>query len=256
MQLISWNVNGIRACIKKGFFDWLQKEQPDVVCLQETKIHEDDIPDNLKNIEGYHSYWHSGKKKGYSGVALLSKEKPLSVQHGIGEEKFDEEGRILQAEYEKFILIACYFPNSGRGEHGRLDYKLDFNNHLLKHCNKLVKKGKNIILCGDLNVAHEPIDLKNPKTNTKTAGYLPEERAWMTAFLKQGYVDTFRHFHPNEEGHYSWWSYMFQARKRDIGWRIDYFCVNEKFLSKVKKTSILKEVEGSDHCPIGLEVEC
>ena len=254
MQLISWNVNGIRACIKKDFFKWLKKEKPDVVCLQETKIHEDDIPDSLKNIEGYHSYWHSGKKKGYSGVAILSKEEPLAVQHGIGKSKFDDEGRVLIAEYAKFFLITCYFPNSGRGEHGRLDYKLDFNNHLLQYCNTLVKKGKNIVLCGDLNVAHEPIDLKNPKTNTNTAGYLPEERAWMTAFLKNGYVDTFRHFYPEKEA-YTWWSYMFQARKRNIGWRIDYFCVNEKFMKKVKKTSILKEVQGSDHCPIKLEVE-
>ena len=254
MQILSWNVNGIRAAIKKDFFTWLEKTKPDVLCLQETKIHEDDIPDNLKEIKGYHVNWHSGIKKGYSGVATLSKVKPKNVQHGIEHTKFDDEGRVLISDFGKFTLLNCYFPNSGRTQ-DRLGFKLEFNTHLLKYCDGLVKKGKKVLISGDYNVAHEPIDLKNPKTNHKTSGFLPEERAWMTAFLKAGYVDTFRHFYPKKEGAYSWWSYMFQARKRNIGWRIDYHCVSKNLLQSVKGANILPDVQGSDHCPVEVKLE-
>ena len=254
MHIISWNVNGIRSVIKKGFFEWLQKEQPDILCLQETKIHEDDIPSTFKEIPGYFTYWHSGKKKGYSCVATFSKISPLTVQHGIGNSKFDDEGRVLITEYPQFILLNCYFPNSGQTQE-RLGYKLDFNAYVLAYCNNLVKGGKKVLICGDFNVAHEEIDLKNPKSNHNTSGFLPQERAWMTEFLKQGYVDTFRHFHHGEEDHYSWWSYRFSARERNIGWRVDYHCVSRNLLSAVKKTSILKDVRGADHCPVGVELE-
>ena len=248
MQVLSWNVNGIRAAIRKGFFEWLHKAQPDVLCLQETKIHESDIPDDLKNIPGYEVFWHSGVKKGYSGVATLTKTKPIRVQHGLGNNKFDDEGRILLTEFPEFVLLNCYFPNSGRG-HDRVQYKLDFNNHILDYCNKLLKQGKQVVVSGDFNVAHKEIDLKNPKTNHKTAGFLPEEREWMSKLLDAGYVDTFRHFNPSK-AEYSWWSYRFDARKRNIGWRVDYHVVSEKLLKNVKKTAILGNIEGSDHCPV------
>ncbi len=251
--LISWNVNGIRACLKKGFANWLVEAAPDVCCLQETKVLEEQLDYDAKNPEGYVSHWISAKKKGYSGVSAYIKKgcEPLAIGN-LGIEEFDDEGRVMILEYPAYSIINCYFPNS-QSEGKRLDYKLAFNNAVLQKCNEIVSNGKGVLLCGDLNVAHTEIDLKNPKTNHKNPGFLPEERQWMTSFLEAGYVDTFRMFTP-EAGHYSWWSYRFQARQKDIGWRIDYWCVNDGFKHNVKSAKILKEVIGSDHCPVTIQI--
>ncbi len=253
IQLYSWNVNGIRACAKKGFVNWVKKTKPDILAVQEIKAHPEQLEESLREINEYVSYWHSAERRGYSGVALYTKEKLLSIE-SLGKDTFDREGRTLIAHYPAFTLINCYFPNSqARG--ARLDYKLSFCNSILNLCNQLVKKGKNIVLCGDFNIAHTAIDLKNPKANEKNAGYLPEEREWMTTFLSAGYTDTFRNFHPDQPGHYTWWSYRFKAREKDIGWRIDYYCVNKNFTPKVKEAKIHKTVPGSDHCPISISLE-
>lgn len=260
MRIISWNVNGIRAVEKRGFVDWLEKENPDILCLNETKADSGQLSPQLVNPtvknKPYFSYWASAKKKGYSGVAIYSKEELQDVRF-LGKEKFDNEGRVLIADYclsgLEFTLIAAYFPNS-QDEGRRLDYKLSFCNEMLKLCNSIVKKGRHFLLCGDFNIAHTPIDLARPKANEKNAGYLPEERAWMDKFTKAGNIDTFRHFHPGEGGHYTWWSYMGQARANNIGWRIDYHCVDKNFLPKVKSSIIRGEVSGSDHCPVEIEL--
>jgi len=250
VKIYSWNVNGIRAIKGKGFIEWVISEKPDVLCIQETKIQEDQIVAQLKNIEGYYSYFSCAQKKGYSGVAIYTKQKPLSVNYGIGIEKFDSEGRILIAEYEDFILFSVYFPN-GQKDEDRLSYKMEFYDELLAYCELLRKKGKKLIICGDYNTAHNPIDLKNPKANEKYSGFLPIERAWMDKFISYGYVDTFRHLH-GEEIKYSWWSYRFKAREKNVGWRLDYFFVTEDLLSVVKEADILNEVVGSDHCPVSI----
>ncbi|MCL2244628.1 MAG: exodeoxyribonuclease III [Treponema sp.] len=256
MRIISWNVNGIRAVEKRGFVDWIVKENPDMLCLNETKAEPEQLSEGLLNpsVKGkpYFSYWACAKKKGYSGVAIYSKEEPQDVNF-LGKSEFDDEGRVLIAEYRDFSLIAAYFPNS-QDERKRLDYKLAFNDSMLKLCDSIVKKGRHFLLCGDYNVAHTPIDLAHPKANENHAGYLPEERAWMDRFTASGHVDTFRHFHPGEGGHYTWWSYMGGARKRNVGWRIDYHCVDKNFLSRVKSSIIRSEVEGSDHCPVEIEI--
>lgn len=251
-KLYSWNVNGIRACQKKGLIDWIEQESPDVLAIQETKAQVEQLDDELININGYKSYWLSAQKKGYSGVAIYTKDEPTSVEY-MGEEEFDSEGRTIIVHYDCFTLINCYFPNS-QAEGARLDYKIAFCNKIQEICNNLVKAGKNVVLCGDYNVAHTAIDLKNPKTNQKNPGYLPEEREWMGQFLEDGYTDTFRHFHPDEPGHYSWWSYRFQARAKDAGWRIDYFCVNESYTENVVEAKIHKDVMGSDHCPVSIVI--
>ncbi len=251
MNIYSWNVNGIRAIQKKGFVDWILIEEPDILCIQETKAQEDQLDEKLKEVEGYNSYFFSAEKKGYSGVAVYTKVEPISVKN-MGVEEFDTEGRYIELEYNNFHLINCYFPNS-QSEGKRLDYKLRFNEAIMKRCNELVENGKNIILCGDLNVAHKEIDLTNPKRNEKNPGYLPEERSWITEFLEGGYVDTFRHFHP-EEIKYSWWSYRFNSREKNIGWRIDYHIVNESFMKNIEDTVILNDIMGSDHCPVLLKV--
>ena len=250
MRIISWNVNGIRAVEKRGFFDWLKKEDPDILCLNETKAEPGQLAPHFIKPEGtaYTSFWASAKKRGYSGVAIYTKEQPQDVRH-LGKPEFDDEGRVLIADYKKFSLIAAYFPNS-QDERKRLDYKLAFNHAMLSLCKSIVKKGRHFLLCGDYNVAHTPIDLARPKANENNAGYLPEEREWMDKFLAAGYVDTFRHFHPGETGCYSWWSYMGQAREKNIGWRIDYHCVDTGFLPKVKSSIIRPEITGSDHCPV------
>lgn len=255
MRIVSWNVNGIRAVEKRGFFEWLKKDDPDMICLNETKAEPGQLPPKFITPEGtsYSSYWASAVKKGYSGVAIYSKVKPQAV-HFMNKAEFDDEGRVLVADYGGFSLIAAYFPNS-QDEGRRLSYKLAFNDAMLKLCNSIVKKGRHFILCGDYNVAHTPIDLARPKQNEKNAGYLPEERAWMDKFLAAGNVDTFRHFHPEETGHYSWWSYMGQARAKNIGWRIDYHCVDKGFLPKVKSSFIRPDIEGSDHCPVEIVIE-
>jgi len=258
MRIISWNVNGIRAAEKKGLFDWIKKEDPDIICLNETKAEPGQLPPAFLNPQTknkgktYYSFWASAVKKGYSGVAIYTKTEPENVQL-LGKKEFDDEGRVLTADYKDFILIAAYFPNS-QDERKRLGYKLAFNDEILKLCKSIVKKGNNFLLCGDYNVAHTPIDLARPKQNENNAGYLPEERAWMDSFLAAGNTDTFRHFHPEETGHYTWWSYMGQARAKNIGWRIDYSCVNKSFLTKVKSSIIRPEVEGSDHCPVEIQL--
>lgn len=242
----------MRASWDKGFYKFFEDQKPDVLCLQEIKIQEHQLLDHQKNPFKYHAVWHPAEKPGYSGVSVYSKKEPLSVTKGIGISEFDCEGRVLQIEYKDFILINTYFPNSQR-EHARLPYKIKFNESIQKLCERLVKKGKNIILCGDFNVAHKEIDLKNPKSNTKTAGFLPEERAWMDQFLAAGFVDTFREF-DKEGGNYTWWSYRPGVREKNVGWRIDYHCINEDFKNRVKNSFILPNIKGSDHCPIELVV--
>ena len=251
-KIISWNVNGVRAAVKKGMLQWLEKNQPDILCIQETKAQVDQLDPELINPAGYKSYWQSAERKGYSGVATFVKKKPLSISI-LGKKEFDSEGRVQILTYEKLTIINAYFPNSQEAGQ-RLDYKLGFCKSLLAYCNKLKKSGKNVLICGDFNIAHKEIDLKNPKTNMDNPGFLPEERAWMDKFIKKGYVDTFRIFNQGP-GHYTWWSYRFQARKRNIGWRIDYNCVNEEFKPQVKESIILKDVLGSDHCPVMLRLK-
>ncbi len=252
IRILSWNVNGLRAVLKKGFLEWFTKEQPDILCLQETKAQEDQLPDEIKNVDGYHSYFSSAVKKGYSGVAIYTKEKPKNVKKGFGIERFDSEGRILIAEYKNFVLFNIYYPN-GKAREERLKYKMDFYDAFLDYVNKLKKKGKNIIICGDVNTAHKEIDLARPKENEKISGFLPEERAWMDKFIAHGYLDTFRMFN-QEPNNYTWWDQLTRARERNVGWRIDYFFINEKMKNKIKDAFIMPEVMGSDHCPIGIEI--
>ena len=257
MRIISWNVNGIRAVEKHGFLSWFSATAPDVLCLNETKAEPGQLSPKLVDpvINGtpYKSYWACAQKRGYSGVAIYSKTEPLEVRF-LGKPEFDDEGRTLIAEYNDFSLIAAYFPNS-QDAGKRLDYKLAYCAAMLRLCNALAKKGRHFLLCGDYNIAHTPIDLARPKENEGNAGYLPEERAWMDKFTSAGHVDTFRHFPPGEAGHYSWWSYRADARRRNVGWRIDYNCVDKAFLPKVKSSIIKPDVTGSDHCPVEIEIE-
>ena len=250
MKIFSWNVNGIRAVQKKGFIDWVLKEQPDILCLQETKAHIEQLDDELINIPGYYSYFSSGERKGYSGVATYTKQKPLSVAYGIGIDEFDSEGRILITEYLEFTLLNIYFPN-GQKDEDRLNYKMEFYDAILDYCEELKGQGKKLIISGDYNTAHKEIDLKNPKENEDRSGFLPIERTWLDKFISYGYIDTFRHFHPKEEK-YSWWSYRFKARDKNIGWRIDYHFVSNNLIREVKGAEIRNDVLGSDHCPIVL----
>lgn len=257
MKIISWNVNGIRAVEKKGFIDWLLKSGSDVVCIQETKANPAQLSESLLNPVSedgsisYKSYFSSAKKAGYSGTAVYSKTEPDGVEI-MGDDRFDDEGRVTIAKFGKTAVISAYFPNS-QDAGARLDYKLAFCEAMLKKCNELVSQGFNIVLCGDYNIAHKPIDLANPKSNEHNAGYLPEERAWMDEFTAAGYVDTFRHF-CSEPNLYTWWSYRFHAREKNIGWRIDYQCVNPGFIGNVKYSKILADVTGSDHCPIEIGI--
>lgn len=252
-RILSWNVNGIRAVQKKGFIEWLKDESPDILAIQETKAQIEQLDDELVHIEEYKSYFMSAVKKGYSGTALYLKGEPESVEN-LGCEEFDNEGRTIIAHFKNFSLINCYFPNSQEAGK-RLDYKLRFCDEILAKCNELVAAGKNVVLCGDYNIAHTEIDLKTPKTNHKNPGFLPEERAWMTKYLDAGYADVFRRLHPDEVDHYTWWSYRFKARDRDVGWRIDYHCVNNEFAKKVIRADIRNEVMGSDHCPVLIEID-
>ncbi len=251
-RFISWNVNGIRAVEKKGFKEILTSLDADIFAVQETKAQPEQLSQELKNISGYTSYWHSAEKKGYSGVGIYTRKVPTQVIEGIGVSEFDSEGRVLTLEFPHFFFVNIYFPNSGQ-ELKRLDYKLRFNTTLHSFCLDLAKQ-KSVVICGDYNVAHKSIDLKNPKNNVKNAGFTPEERAWMDTFLASGFVDTFRMFN-TEPGNYSWWSYRYNARSKDIGWRIDYFCVDEKSSALVKDALILKDVMGSDHCPVQLDFQ-
>ncbi|GAB4111491.1 MAG: exodeoxyribonuclease III [Spirochaetota bacterium] len=253
LKLISWNVNGIRAVYKKGFFQWFVSEKPDILCLQETKATADQFPEELQKVEGYNTYFAEAQKKGYSGVALFSVIQPKKVETGFGIERFDTEGRILIAYYDAFVLYNIYFPN-GKASKERLQYKMDFYDAFLVHAEKLRKKGMSIVMCGDVNTAHTEIDLARPKENENVSGFLPEERAWIDTFINKGYTDTFRLF-IKEGGHYSWWDYKTKARERNIGWRIDYFFVSNDLVPKVKDAFILDKVEGSDHCPVGIVLE-
>ena len=252
MRLVSWNVNGIRAAWEKGLSQFLDSEKPDILCLQETKIQEHHIEERLRHPFNYESYWSLANKAGYSGVATFSKTEPLDVIVGLGGADFDSEGRTLTLEFPKFFVVNAYFPNSQR-DHARLPYKLAYCAAIEKFLKRLEKKGKAVILCGDYNIAHREIDLRNPKTNKDNAGFLPEERAWMDCFLSKGYVDTFRMFESGE-GHYTWWSYRPGVREKNIGWRIDYHCINEGEKGRVKKSQIHPDVRGSDHCPISIEL--
>ena len=247
MKLISWNVNGLRACVGKGFLDFFNEVNADIFCIQETKLQEGQID---LELEGYHQYWNYAEKKGYSGTAVFTKVEPMSVSYGIDIEEHDNEGRVITLEYDEFYLVNVYTPNSQR-ELARLDYRMKWEDEFKSYLKKLEDK-KPVILCGDLNVAHKEIDLKNPSTNRKNAGFTDEEREKMTALIKSGFVDTFRHFYPDKEDAYTWWSYMRQARDRNVGWRIDYFIVSETLLDNVKSAAIHSDVMGSDHCPVEL----
>ncbi|GBD90688.1 MAG TPA: exodeoxyribonuclease III [Candidatus Pacearchaeota archaeon] len=253
LTLLSWNVNGIRAVAKKGFHEWLKQTDPDILCIQETKAWEEQLDKSLTNIKDYHSYFAEAYKKGYSGVAVYSKEKPISVKKGIGIEEFNREGRILIAEYPEFLLFNIYFPN-GKARAERLKYKLDFYEAFQKHVVKLKKQGKRIIICGDVNTAHKEIDLARPKPNSKVSGFLPEERAWMDRFFTEGFIDTLRMFNNNPEV-YTWWDVMTRARDRNVGWRIDYFFVSDNLKDNVTDAFTLPNVMGSDHCPVGIEIK-
>lgn len=248
--MISWNVNGIRACVGKNFLDVFNEFDSDIFCIQETKLQEGQIELQLPN---YHQYWNYAEKKGYSGTAVFTKEEPISIAYGIGIEKHDQEGRVITLEFEKFYLVNCYTPNS-QNQLKRLDYRMEWEKDFLMYLKGLDEK-KPVILCGDLNVAHNDIDLKNPKTNRNNAGFTDEERGKMTNILNSGFVDTFRYLYPDKEGVYSWWSYRFNARKNNAGWRIDYFITSQSIKDKIKDAKIHTEIMGSDHCPVELEIE-
>ncbi|MBC62199.1 MAG: exodeoxyribonuclease III [Zetaproteobacteria bacterium] len=250
-SIVSWNVNGMRSIFKKGFLDWLSEENPDILCLQETKLQENQVPEELISPYKYKTYWHCAEKKGYSGTVVFSKMKVSTVSH-LKLKKFDNEGRLQQLDFPKFTLINTYFPNS-QEKGKRLEYKLDFCDAVLKLCNKITRAGKPLVICGDFNIAHKEIDLANPKQNEQNPGFLPEERAWLDDFVTKGYVDSFRIFN-KEAGQYTWWSYRTRARERNVGWRIDHHFVNSAMAKKVKDCVILKDVMGSDHCPIKLYV--
>lgn len=252
MRLISWNVNGLRALHKQEYWQWLEDESPDVFCLQEIKAEEQQLPPEVQNPEGYHAYFNSSReRKGYSGVATYSKQEPESVEYDVLPEEFNTEGRLIQTEFKDFVLLNVYFPNGGGGEE-RLNYKLDFYDAFLEHIEKLRRDGQGIIFCGDVNTAHEEIDLARPKANETNTGFLPEERAWLDEVERLGYVDTFRHLHPQETGAYSYWDMKTRARDRNVGWRIDYFFVSPDLVSRVNEANILPDVYGSDHCPVEL----
>ncbi len=252
LSILSWNVNGLRAAYKKGFLDWLLKAEPDILCVQETKATEEQLPPRLKAIDGYHTYLSSAERKGYSGVALYSKIEPKSIKCGFDIERFDNEGRILIADYGDFVLFNVYFPN-GKASKERLDYKMEFYDAFLYYVDELKSRGKKIVVCGDVNTAHKEIDLARPKQNEEVSGFLAEERTWIDKFLSHGYVDTFRAFN-GQPAQYTWWSLRSKARERNVGWRIDYFFVSENLMKDVRSSYILSDVKGSDHCPVGIDI--
>ncbi len=252
MKLATWNVNGIRACAQKGFLRWFEDTHADVVCIQENKAQIDQCPPELVHPLKYHSSWHSAQRKGYSGVTTFSKKEPVAIHTGLEIPEFDIEGRVLTFEFPDTVVINAYFPNSQEAG-ARIAYKVRFCEAMLKFCEKWRRKGKHVILCGDYNIAHKPIDLKNPKANEKNAGYLPEERAWMEKLIeKTGYVDAFRKFDPSPD-QYTWWTYRFKAREKNVGWRIDYFTCNPEFEDRLKSCKHQNDIFGSDHCPVILE---
>lgn len=247
MKLISWNVNGLRACMGKGFQDFFNEADADIFCIQESKLQEGQIS---LELPGYHQYWNYAVKKGYSGTAIFTKKEPLSVSYGIGIEEHDQEGRVITLEFEDFYMITVYTPNSQDGL-ARLDYRMQWEQDFLAYLKKL-EETKPVIFCGDLNVAHKEIDLKNPKTNRKNAGFTDEEREKFSVLLENGFIDTFRHFYPDLKDAYSWWSYRFHAREKNAGWRIDYFLVSPALKDRLEDAVIYKDIFGSDHCPVGL----
>ena len=251
MKFVSWNVNGIRACINKGFFESMKNLDPDIICVQETKAREEQV--DLSSLYDYYSYWNSANKNGYSGTLILSKEKPINVVNDIGIDHHDEEGRVIMAEYENFYLVNIYTPNSQRGL-ARLDYRMEWEDDFQDYLANL-NKTKPVILCGDLNVAHQEIDIENPKSNEKNAGFSIEERNKFTQLLNHGFIDTFRYLYPNKEKAYSWWSYMFNSREKNIGWRIDYFIISNNIKDKLIDAKIHSDIYGSDHCPISIDLD-
>ncbi len=250
MKLISWNVNGLRACVKKGFLDFFHEADADIFCVQETKLQEEQIQ---LEMEGYEQYWNYAEKKGYSGTAIFTKQTPLSVHYGIGIEEHDHEGRVITLEYENFFFVTVYTPNS-QSELARLDYRMKWEDDFLAYI-KSLEETKPVIYAGDLNVAHQEIDLKNPKTNRKNAGFTDEERGKFSNVLANGMIDTYRYFYPEQTGIYSWWSYRFKAREKNAGWRIDYFVVSESLKDRLQDAKIHTDIFGSDHCPIELDIE-
>ena len=249
-KMISWNVNGLRACVQKGFLEYFKEADADIFCIQESKLQEGQIE---LPLEGYHQYWNYAKKKGYSGTAVFSKEEPLSVTYGIGIEEHDQEGRVITLEFATYYLVTVYTPNS-QNELARLPYRMEWEDAFLAYL-KGLEQSKPVIFCGDLNVAHKEIDLKNPKTNRKNAGFTDEEREKFSKVVESGFIDTYRYFYPEQEGIYSWWSYRFRAREKNAGWRIDYFCVSECLKDKLIDAKIHTEIMGSDHCPVELQIE-
>lgn len=249
-KMISWNVNGLRACVGKGFLDYFKEADADVFCIQESKLQEGQIE---LDLPGYYQYWNYAEKKGYSGTALFTKEEPVSVFYGMGQEEHDHEGRVIAAEFKDYYVVTCYTPNS-QNELARLPYRMEWEDAFRGYLKKL-EETKPVIFCGDFNVAHKEIDLKNPKTNRKNAGFTDEEREKFSRLLEAGFLDTYRYFYPDQEEVYSWWSYRFSARQKNAGWRIDYFCVSESLKDRLKDARIHTEVMGSDHCPVELLIE-
>jgi exodeoxyribonuclease-3 len=250
MKLISWNVNGIRACVQKGFMEYFQETDADIFCIQESKMQEGQL---VLDMPGYFQYWNSAEKKGYSGTAIFTKKEPIQATYGIGIEEHDHEGRVITLEYEHYYIITVYTPNS-KSELARLDYRMHWENDFKSYLKRL-EKNKPVIVCGDMNVAHQEIDLKNPKSNVKNAGFTPEEREKFTQLLQAGFIDTFRYFYPDKKDIYSWWSYRFSARSKNAGWRIDYFLVSDQLKSRLVDAKIHAEIMGSDHCPVELDMK-
>ena len=252
IEILGWNVNGYRAALRKGFMEWLRERSPDIICLQETKAWREQVQENESSPDGYFSYWSKGEKKGYSGVAVFSKVEPREVLKGFGIDRFDREGRVLILRYDQFTLFNIYYPN-GQGNADRLSYKLDFYDAFLDFAEEEKRRGNPLVITGDFNTAHTSIDLARPRENENISGFLPVERAWLDKFVKSGYIDTFRTFHP-EPNQYSWWSYRTRARERNVGWGLDYFFATPEIMDNIEDSFILSDIEGSDHCPVGLKL--
>ena len=250
MKITTWNVNGFRAILRKDAFTWVNEIDPDVLCLQETKVQLDQISDEEATLDGYNAVWNSAERKGYSGVVTFHKKEPLEVEKGIGFDRFDNEGRVIRSKYVDFHLFNIYFPNGGQGNK-RVPYKLEFYEKLLEICDQLHENGENVIITGDFNTAHNEIDLANPKSNEKNTGFLPEEREWIDKYLDHNFLDAFREIYPERE-EYTWWTYRYNARKNNVGWRLDYFLVTESFMDRVEDVVIHGDIMGSDHCPVSL----
>ncbi len=254
IDIISWNVNGIRSAYNKGFTNWFIKTQPYILCIQEIRIQEHQLNMNLLQPNGYYTYWCCARKPGYSGTAILTKEKPISIKYGIDIKEYDDEGRTIIAEFPNFVLINCYFPN-GRPDHSRVSFKINFYRYLLELCNKNIKQGKKVIFCGDVNTAHKEIDLFNPSTNRNKTGFLPEERLWLDQFVENGFSDSLRQFFPNEAGKYTWWNASGDFKKKNLGWRFDYIFISNNAIDQLIDSYILSDIALSDHCPVGIKFQ-